>query len=40
MSTWQDIAVNLLSNAIRALGRYVISKLPFKKKSILYRYVN
>jgi hypothetical protein len=33
MITWQDIALDLLSNAIRAIGRYVISLLPFLKKS-------
>jgi hypothetical protein len=33
MSTWQDIAVNLLSNAIWAVGGYVILRLPFLKKS-------
>jgi hypothetical protein len=33
MSTWHDIDVNLLSNAIWALGGYVISQLPFLKKS-------
>jgi hypothetical protein len=33
MSTWHDINVNLLSNAIWALGGYVISQLPFLKKS-------
>ena len=35
MSTWRDIAVNLLSNAIWAIGGYAIPLLPFFKKSIL-----
>jgi|HubBroStandDraft_1064217.scaffolds.fasta_scaffold22003_4 hypothetical protein len=34
MSTWQDIAVNLLSNAIWAVGGYVILQLPLLKKII------
>jgi hypothetical protein len=33
MSTWRDIAVNLLSNAIWAIGGYVVFLLPFLKKS-------
>jgi hypothetical protein len=35
MSTWRDIAVNLLSNAIWAIGECVVSLLLFFKKSIL-----
>jgi hypothetical protein len=33
MSTWRDIDINLLSNAIWAIGGYIISQLAFLKKN-------
>lgn len=35
MSTWRDIAVNLLSNAIWALGAFVFARLTLIKKNRL-----
>jgi hypothetical protein len=34
MSTWRDITVNLLSNAIWAIGGYIISRFLLLKKII------
>ena len=34
MSTWRDITVNLLSNAIWVIGGYIISRFLLLKKII------
>lgn len=39
MSTWRDIFVNLLSNAIWAIGVYLISQLSLLKKNHIVSFV-